>query len=417
MKRLLILLVIISIFLSGCGNKEEAAAQEEIENTVKEEIIYVKTQTIGTRDFEKTLSLPATLEPKEKVMISTKIGGAIESIFVDIGSRVEKDQSLCKIDDTIYKIQFEKANTAVRSATNTLSNVKDFDKKNGMKHQQIEVAESQYETAKINYDNLEKSYKRIETLFKDKGVSQSDYDSIKGKYDLAKKQLDLAATNLEQAKRNWKYNVESAEIGLEAANNDYKLAKENLEYTDILAPISGIIAEKKVSVGENIGAGADMFTIVNTDSMYANSGVSEKDVVKIKEDQQVFIKVGSLGDKIIEGEVANISPIIDEQSKTYPIKVLVQNINNELKGGMFTTVEIVVDSHKNAIAIPKNAVINEEGKHYAFIESDGKAVKRLVKLGYSEDDYYEVLEGVKKGEKVIKSFNDKLEHGSIVKSN
>lgn len=423
MKRLLIFLAITSIFLIGCGGKEEVAtekgkdAKEGPDNTVKQEVIYVKTHTIGTRDFEKVLTVASILQPKEKIMISSKINGSIENTFVDVGSRVEKDQKLCKIDDTIYKIQFEKSNTAVKSAMNSLSSLKDFDKNSGMMHQTIEVAQSQYETAKLNFDNIEKNYNRLNNLYKEKAISQSNYDSIKGQFDVAKEQLNLAHANLNQAKRNWKYNLEAAKIGLEAAKNDYRLANENLQYTDILAPIAGVIAEKYVSIGENIGSGTDIFRIVNTDSMYANAGVSEKDVVKIKEDQRVLIKIDSLGNKTVEGKVETISPILDEQSKTYPIKVLVENTDKDLKGGMFATIEIVVDSHENSIAVPKNALINEEGKNYIFIEDDGKAVKRLVKLGYSDDDYFEILEGVKKGEKLIKSFNDKLDHGSIVKSN
>lgn len=422
MKRLLIILVVISMFLSACTGKEQVATQgektvnEETENVLAEEIIYVKTEIVHTRNFDKTLSLPATIEPKEKVIISSKINGTIENIFVDVGSKVEKEEKLCKIDDTIYRIQYEKADTAVKSAVNTLSSIKDYDGKGDMKFQGIELAESQYETAKISYDNIEKTYNRIKGLYSESAVSQSDYESIKGQYDLAKKQLDLATTNLNQAKRNWKYNVEAAKIGLEAAENDYKLAKENLEYTDVSAPFTGIIAEKEVSIGENVGVGAPMFTLVNTDSMYANSGLSEKDVVMIKEGQRVMLNIDTLGNKTLEGRVVTISPIIDEESSTYPIKVLVENKDKDLKGGMFATIEIVVDSHQNAIAVSKNSVINENGKYYVFVQNGDKAEQRLVKLGYSQQDYYEILEGLKEGEIVIRAFNDKLEHGSIVKS-
>lgn len=422
MKRLLIILLIISMFLFGCGskelvsNQEEKAIDNEVDNIAKEEIIYVKTEVAYTRNFDNIVSLPATIEPKEKIIISSNINGTIKNIFVDVGDRVDKEEKLCKIDDTIYKIQYDKSDTAVKSANNVLRNIKDFDGENGMKFQGVELAESQYETAKIAYNNIEKTFNRIKGLYGEKAVSQSDYESTKGQYDLAKKQLDLAVGNLNQAKRNWEFNVEAAEIGLEAAKNDYMLAKENLDYTDISAPIAGVIAKKNVAIGENVGPGAAIFTLVNTDRMYANSGLSEKDVVKIKKDQRVFLKIDTLGDHVIEGKVTTISPVIDEQSNTYPIKILVDNDNNELKGGMFATIEIVVDSHTDAIAVPKKSVVNEGGKYYVFIQNNDKAEKRLVKLGYSQDDYYEILEGVKQGEKVIKSFNDKLEHGSFIKS-
>ncbi len=422
MKRLLIILVVISMFLSGCGGKEQAAIQGDkavedgAENILDEEIIYVKTGIVHTRNFDKTLSLPATIEPKERVIISSKINGTIKNIFVDIGSKIKQGESLCKIDDIIYRIQYEKADTAVKSAVNTLRSIKDYDKNDDMKFQGIELAESQYETAKIAYDNTVKTYNRIKGLYGENAISQSDYETIKGQFDLAKKQLDLATTNLNQAKRNWEFDVEAAEIGLEAANNDYKLAKENLEYTNVSAPFSGIIAERKVSIGENVGVGTPMFTLVNTDSMHANSGLSERDVMMVKEGQRVMVSSDTLGSKAIEGRVAAISPVIDEASSTYPIKVLLENKDNDLKGGMFATIEIIVDSRQNAIAAAKNAVINENGKDYVFIQNGDKAEKRLVKLGYSQNDYYEILEGLKEGEIVIESFNDKLEDGSTVRS-
>jgi len=408
MRRLLILLVLTSIVFAGCGSKDEASAKKEIdtveavEKTKNQEVIYVKTQTIEAMDFEDRLSLSADIKPKEEVMISSKISGSIENIFEDVGSRVEKGQKLCKIDDTIYKIQFQKADTAVKNAVNTLSSLKDFSENEGVK--------SQYETAKIDYENTKKTYDRMKGLYDEKAISESDFEKIKGQYD-------LALSNFNQAKRNWKYNVTAAEIALEAAKNDYELAKENLEYTDIVASISGIISEKNISMGKNVGPGDVLFTIVNTDNVYAESGVSEKDIAKIKVGQRVLVKIDALGGKVFEGKVETISPVINEQSKTYPIKVLIENIDNELKGGMFANMEIIVDTRKDVIGIPKDAVLNEGGKYYVFIEKDGKAEKRIVKLGYSKDDYYEVLEGVKIGEKVINSFNDKIEDGSLVKSN
>lgn len=408
MKKILILLVLTSMVFVGCGNRDEASAKKEIntaealENPPNQEVIYVKTQNIGTMDFEDKLSLSADIEPKEEVMIASKIGGNIENILEDVGSRVERGQKLCKIDDTIYKIQFQKADTAVKKATNTLSSLKDFNENGAVK--------SQYETAKIDYENTKKTYDRMKGLYEENAISESDYEKIKGQYD-------LALSNFNQAKRNSKYSVTSAEIALEAAKNDYELAKENLEYTDILASITGVISEKNITMGQSVGVGDVLFTIVDTDNMYAESGVSEKDVARIKVGQKALIEIDALDKKVLEGRVETISPVINEQSKTYPIKVLIKNTDNELKGGMFANVEIIVDTHRDVIAIPKDAVLNEGGKYYVFIEKDGKAEKRIVKLGYSNDDYYEILKGVKKGEKVINSFNDKIEDGSIVKSN
>ncbi|QZY55737.1 efflux RND transporter periplasmic adaptor subunit [Crassaminicella profunda] len=360
MKKLWMIFFIISfssILFIGCGKNIEEVNTEKVEKNT-EEIIYVKTEQVGVMDFSSVLSLPGTLKPKDEAIVTGKVNGVVENIYADLGSNVKKEGLLCKIDDTVYGLQYEKEKKGLNSE-------------------------------KLQFENLEKNYERNKALYENKVISQSDFENIEKEYGMAKEHLEITKKNV-------------------------ALAKKNLEDTHIKAPISGIISEKNILKGQNIGPGDQLFKIVNVNQMYATIGVAPKDIFYVKKGQEARIKL-DVSQNIFKGKVANIGPEPDGQTKTYPVKILLDNPENKLKSGMFAAVEIIIDTHTSTLAVPKKAVIKENEKSYIFIQKDEKAVKKEVKIGFEKDDYYEIIEAINKGEKVIVVGNEKLEDGSIVK--
>ena len=358
MKKLLIILLVISAILTGCTAKNTDVDTNGEETAAKTEVTYVKTNAIMIKDFTKTLSLPGALEPKETVVITPKINGSVVGVYGDIGSKINKDTLLCKLSDTEFRLQLENAVIGLR-------------KENLMS-----------ESIKRNYD-------RYKSLFESGALAQTDFESIEDQHVLGLELLNLA-------------------------QNNYEMAKQNLAYTDILAPISGVISMKDVAIGENVSPGKTLFNIVNIDEMYVQTGISEKDISNIKVGQIVVVHVDSVGGTVLTGQITNIGPVPDQQTKAYPIKVLLKNKDQVLKPGMFATVEILLDIHKEVMAVPKSAILTENDKQFIFIEKDGKAYKKLVKTGYKDNDDWEIIEGIEKDATVIVVGKDKLIDGSVV---
>ncbi len=409
MRKLAVLILIPALLLSGCGKKEApVAAQPE------EKLVYVKTAAVQRMDFQKTLNLPGTVHPKESAVITAKVSGTVSNIKADIGTPVKKGASLCKIDDTILKLQFEKAEAAVRSATLMLERLQDFGSDPGLKPQQIEMARTAYNSAKLNLENVEKSYNRTKELYNSGSASKAEYEAAETSYNLVKEQYESAMASFKQAERGWGYDVKGAEIGLAVAENDYKMVKENLQYSNVMSPIDGIVSAKNISVGENVAPGVMLFSVVNIDSLYLESGISEKDIGYVKAGQAVEVTIDVLPGQSFTGTVTAISPALDMQSKTYPVKVELKNSGDEIKAGMFGMMRIVLATHENVAAVPKEAVINESGSHHVFVVKDQKAAKKAVKLGYSSDSHYEILEGVVAGEKVVVTGANSLKDGDKV---
>lgn len=418
MKKIIIPLLLISLIFTGCAKKSEkpvdnkGEAVETIQEKEKEEMISVKVEEVKSIDFQENLTLSGSLKVKDSVIVTSKVNGSIDNILVDIGSKVNKGDKLCKIDDTVYKIQHEKANIEVKRASNELSRLKDLD--NGLKDQTIEAAENQYKTAKISYENAKKEYERMKNLYKEKAISNSQLEKAEQGFITAESSYISAKSNFEHAKRNYKYKLKSQEIQKASCIANYKLAKENLDSTDVTAPIAGIVADKSISLGESVGQGSKLYTIVNSDEMYIETGVSERDVINVKAGQKAFVKVGTLKESI-EGKIIGVSPILDEQSKTYKVKVSVNNVDDKLKGGMFATVELIVGDNRKGLAVPKTSVLNKGGESFVYVLDKDRVQKRKVVIGYSNDKYYEIVEGIKKGDKVVTSFNDRIKDGSLVK--
>lgn len=418
MKKILIPLLLISLVFTGCAKKNEKPVDSEkegmetIEEVNKEEAIYIKAEEVKVENFQEKLTLSGTLEPKDKVTIKSKVNGEVIGVFIDIGSKVNKEDRLSKIDDTIYKIKYEQADIEVKRSNMDLNKLKDFT--NGLKNQSIETAEKQYRTALVNYETTKKDYGRKKELHKEKAISDSDLEKIEQDYKLIKDSMEFAKTNLEHTKRNYQYSIKSEEIEKQSNVASFKLAKEDLESTDVTASIPGIVAEKYVSIGESVVQGTELFTIVNSDEMYIETGVSERDVISVKKGQKALVKVGTLKDAI-EGKVISVSPILDEESKTYKVKVIVNNVDNILKGGMFATVELIVGDHRRGLAVPKASIVNKGGDRFLYVLDKDRAKRREVTIGYVNGKYYEVVKGIDKGDEVITTFNDKIKDGTLVK--
>lgn len=243
------------------------------------------------------------------------------------------------------------------------------------------VAAKTYEKAKIGFQNVEKTYLRVKNLYDEGAISLMECDAAKANYDLA----------------------------LE----DYNLAKLNLDYTKITAPMTGVISVKNIEVGQMSAPGQEAFRIVDLSKLIAESGVSEKDITKLQYGQDVNINLQS-GEKY-KGKIDSISPVTNQMTGTYPISVLIDNPDGKLKAGMFADIEVIFGVNKNSIAVKNTSVINEDGVFYVFVNNGGIADKKKVQIGIQDEKYTEVLDGITSADEVISAGQDTLKNGDKVK--
>ena len=201
---------------------------------------------------------------------------------------------------------------------------------------------------------------------------------------------------------------------MEALNATYNIAKLELSYTEIKAPIDGVIAERFVKVGNTIDVNAITFQVTSLEPLIAYLHVPEREYRRIARGQTAVIEVDALQGSEFSATVARISPDVDPATGTFKITIEVSDPSRRLKPGMFGRINIVYDMHAQALQVPRSAIIDEAGQTSVFIIEDEKAVRRSIKTGYANSGNIEILDGLTGSEMIVVVGQAGLREGSKV---
>ncbi len=201
----------------------------------------------------------------------------------------------------------------------------------------------------------------------------------------------------------------------EAQKAAWELAKLELAYTSIRAPISGYISERMVRVGNLVKLHEPVFNITSYDPLLAVLHVPERELRVLKNGLQVAMSVDAWPGESFGGEVIRISPVVDTNTGTFRVTTQIDDHGQMLKPGLFGRVEILYDLHENVPVIPRNAVITEDELSHVFvIDDDGIARRRAIQLGFEDNGQVEVAEGLAQGETVVTAGKGSLSDGTRV---
>lgn len=188
---------------------------------------------------------------------------------------------------------------------------------------------------------------------------------------------------------------------LEALRASYNLARLELDYTQIRAPIGGVISERYIKRGNTITVGEPLYRVTSLDPLVAYLHVPEREYRQIAPGQPVAIDIDALADQRIAATVTRVSPVVDPETGTFKITIEIRDEERRIKPGMFGRMSIVYDRRANVLQVPRSAILEELGNESVFVVEDGKAVRRSVKTGYGESGMIEVTEGLTDDDNVI----------------
>lgn len=241
--------------------------------------------------------------------------------------------------------------------------------------------------------------------------------------------LDVAQSEarLQKLKRDYQRNLDLKERGLisagdfeaiqyemEALEATWNLAKLELSYTEILAPIDGVVAERLVKKGNTIDVNAPMFQVTSLEPLVSYLHVPEREYRRIDSGMSVSLAVDALPDVSFDATVARVGPVVDPDTGTFKITIEVSDPSRRLKPGMFARIIIVADMHADALQVPRNAIVEDGGDSVVFIVEDSTAEKRPVRTGFVSNGRVEITEGLAGDEAVIVVGNTGLRNGSKV---
>ena len=336
-----------------------------------------KTQKIENGDIMESITASGTINPLSTVSVGSQASGRIAEIYVDYNSVVKKGQLLALIDQENAKATVQQREAA------------------------LEIAKAQVNVEENNIKYYKKALNRISKLNASKYSTEKDLEAAERDYDNSVAQLAL-----EQAQ------VKQAQASLNSAQTE-------LSYTEIKAPVDGIVISKSVEVGQTVAASfetPEIFSVAeDLTKMQIEASVVEADIAKVKEGQKVRFTVDSYTDDYFYGTVTQVRNEATTTSNvvTYTVVIGIDNSDMKLKPGMTANVEIITAEEKGVMLVPNQALRfyiddSDNAKRYkdrgVWIIKNGHPERVTVKIGVSDDDNTQILESTLKiGDEVIVS--------------
>ena len=194
---------------------------------------------------------------------------------------------------------------------------------------------------------------------------------------------------------------ERIQYDLEALEASYNLASLELDYTQIRAPIDGVVSERYLKLGNTIKTGDPVFRVTSLDPLVAYMFVPEREFRQIAAGQPVRIDIDALPGTPVTATVTRISPIIDPDTGTFKITIEMRGAEQRIKPGMFGRMSIVYDKHENVLQVPRSAIIERADGSSVFVVEDEVGVRKQVETGFSSNGMVEITSGLTDGAQVI----------------
>jgi membrane fusion protein (multidrug efflux system) len=240
----------------------------------------------------------------------------------------------------------------------------------------------QLEQAKTTLEKLENVYKRNEELFSKSLISVDEFQRNKYEYEHQKAAYDLAQLDL--------------------------------NYSSIRSPISGVVAERKIKVGNMVLANQATFRVTSLDPLLAVLHVPERQMGKLQVGQPAKLGVDAVKGIEFIGKIKRISPVVDPGTGTVKVTVEVHDTSRQLKPGMFARLNIIYDVRKNTMLVPKDAIMAEDKESAVYVVKDSLAFRQVVETGYVNTTHIEVLSGLAAQDTVVTTGKGSLKDSSKV---
>jgi len=233
-----------------------------------------------------------------------------------------------------------------------------------------------------------------------KDLLQAEYDQAKTRAEFDRLEYDRVRNAVEENVAT-SLELERAEAAMKVSRAQFKTAEIRLKRAEIFSPADGVLDALPVEVGEYVNVGQCVARIVDRDTLKVVLDVPENDVRYLKVGQAEQVLPDGRGGESVVGKITFISELADEQTRTSRVEITVDNRDRKLRAGRIVLARLSRRHLKDVVMIPLRAVIPEEHGKSVYVESNGKAERRAVELGFFKDDDVRIVKGLSKGDRLI----------------
>ena len=204
--------------------------------------------------------------------------------------------------------------------------------------------------------------------------------------------------------------LDQIEATLKANEARVAAARSRLGDLQIRAPFAGRVGLRRISVGSLVGPGTIITTLDDTETMKVDFTVPEAYLAAVTPGLEIAARSVSYPDQVFSGKVASVDSRVDPSTRSVTVRALVPNPSGLLKPGMFLNVRLARDA-TDALVVPEQALVPEQGDMFVFVVKDGMAGKRLVRIGQRSVGNVQIVQGLAAGELVVTEGTQKLRDG------
>jgi multidrug efflux pump subunit AcrA (membrane-fusion protein) len=379
--RLSILLLVLGV--AGCTGETKASADKQVAASPAAPR-QVKVLAAVEQRVARTVVVTGTLAAEDQIVIGTKVPGRLAEIAIDMGTRVRRGQVVGRLDASDYRLRVEQAEAALQQARARLGLA-------------VTGTDERVDPEQTSIVRQARAVLEEAQLTRDRSAKLMEQNLI------ARAQLDAAEANLKVAEGRYHdalEEVRNRQALLAQRRSELDLARQQLADTAMVSPIDGAVALKQASVGEYLGAGAPVATVVQIHPLRLRVNVPEREAADVRTGQAVRLSVD--GDPTVyHGRVVRLSPIVQEQNRTLSVEAEVPNERALLKPGAFARADIVTEASQPVIRVPAASLVTFAGIEKLLVVREGKIVEVRVQTGRRANETIEIVSGLKPGEQVV----------------
>lgn len=461
----IVLAILLLLLLQGCARQQAKSADPAR--------LPVEATPAQIRPMAREILLTGSIKPIKDASIAANFAERVLAVQVREGDRVRAGQVLVELDPTSTRARLQQALAAFQAAQSQLASAEAAYEsqrvtapsrvaqaraalvaaqkrlaivRQGARSQERAVALSNVRAAKSNLDKASSDLRRAEQLFGPGAISREQLDSTRNRYEQAQEQhraaqeqynlleagprqeeVEAAQATVQQAQADVtaaraglrqidisRTGVESARAGLEQAQAAVTSARNDLANTTLRAPITGVVYQRSVDVGNVPGSGDLLLKIAALERLYFEATVPEREFALLAVGQPVSVTVDALPGQTFAGRVERLVPVASAESRDFMARIAVSNPQLRLRPGMFARGRVLVEAHPNAIVVPNEALLGQPGRQTVFVAKGDRAEMRDVVTGLQDVTRTEILSGVAAGEDVVVAGQQGLTSGQRV---
>ena len=317
------------------------------------------------RDIDFSVEVSGDVMPATQLDVKAEVGGKVKKLSVLPGQTVKQGDLLAEIDDSVLLTDKDSALTEI-------------------------------DGAKLSMEKAKKNYERSKDLFEQKLVSHEVFDNTTAEFEIAQNDLVKAQRKLQQV-------------------------EDQLHFARVLAPSDGTVLTVPVVEGQviiaaaSVNNGTTLMTIADLRKLLVQTHINQVDVARLELSQPVKLRAESLRDLEMEASISFIAPVatVTNNVKGFDVQAIIEKPNPRLRPGMTVNMTVPIARADDALSVPISAVFSGEGnKKIVYVRKGDTTEKREVKVGVTNIEHAQILQGVSEGEEILLVEPDKAQKRS-----